>query len=411
MQATPQNYSKEFVGPVEVREALTESLNTVAVKLSNELGMNKLYNLLKQGGVTTLNKPSGYYGLPLILGGVEIPLIEITNLYASLANNGQYQKYKILKAEKHKKSQLLSKEANWILTNILTDVERPDFPSSWQYSKNRATIAWKTGTSYGHQDAWSVGYTPRYTIGVWIGNFDGSPSVGLTGSSMAAPILFDLFQAIEPTVSNQWFTKPDNVKIRKVCATCGTLATRHCDSLIDEYYITNNNASILNQRCEVPQAITIDKRTGLQAKNAIKQKHRSEKIYNIWPSEIATFLLKHGVPVRKAPPYEISNMAGQKYYPPKILSPVKNTIYYKRIDKIENKDHGIKLSAAVTNRVRKVFWFLNGKKIKSIDPIKDFIINPPIGKHTIMLIDDVGGKDSIILDIKDYRDVEKNIKS
>lgn len=407
---SPQNYSKDFIGPVQVHEALTESLNTVAVKLSNKIGMDKLYNLLKAGGVSTLNKPSVYYGLPLVLGGVEIPLLETTNLYASLANEGIYQPYKILKDNQtENKSQLISKEASWIISHILTDVERPDFPASWQYSKNRPTIAWKTGTSYGHQDAWSIGYTPRYTIGVWMGNFDGSPSIGLTGSSMAAPILFDLFQAIEPSISKQWFTKPENVQIRKVCATCGTLPTRHCRSLIDEYYIKNIKGSVLSERCDIPQAITIDKRTGKQAKDTVPVRYRKEKIYNIWPAEMATFLLKHGVPVRDAPPYEINNMAGQKYYPPKILSPVKNTIYYKRTDKIENKYHGIKLSAAVTNRVRKIFWLLNGKQIKKIDPIKDIIINPPIGEHEVLLIDDVGGRDTIKLIIKDYRELEYDV--
>lgn len=404
----PQNYSKEFIGPVQVREALTESLNTVAVKLSNELGMKKLYKLLKDGGVTTLSKPHTYYGLPLVLGGVEIPLLEITNLYASLANGGLYQPYKIVKEDRAKenKKQLISKEASWIISHILTDVERPDFPSSWQFSKNRPPIAWKTGTSYGHQDAWSIGYTPRYTIGVWMGNFDGSPSVGLTGSTMAAPILFDLFQAIEPTISKQWFAKPDKVQIRKVCATCGTLPTRHCSSLIDEYYIKDTNGQVLTKRCEIPQAITIDKRSGKQAKEGIPLHFRKEKIYNIWPAEMASFLLKHGVPVREVPPYEINNMAGQRYYAPKILSPVKNTVYYKRTDRIENKYQGIKLSAAVTNRVRKVFWFLNGKQVNNIDPVKDLIINPPIGEYEVLLIDDVGGRDSIKLIIKDQRELE-----
>lgn len=403
----PQNYSKEFLGPVQAREALTESLNTVAVKLSNKMGMDKLYNLLKAGGVTTLNKPSSYYGLPLILGGVEIPLLETCNLYASLANGGIYQPYKLL-TDDHRprvRSQLISKEAAWIVSHILTDVERPDFPASWRYSKNRPTISWKTGTSYGHQDAWSIGYTPNYTIGVWLGNFDGSPSVGLTGSSMAAPLLFDLFQAIEPMLSNQWFTKPEKVGVRKICATCGTLATRHCKSLIDEYYITDIEGPVLSQRCNIPQAITIDTRTGTQADITTRAIYRSEKIFNIWPSEMAMFLLKHGVPVRDAPSYEIDNMAGQRYYSPKILSPVKNTIYYKRTDNIMGEHQGIKLSAAVTNRVRKVFWFLNGKQLKKIDPITDIIINPPPGEYEVLLIDDVGGQDSIKLIVKDYREL------
>lgn len=418
---SPQNYSKEFLGPVQVREALTESLNTVAVSLSNKLGMNKLYDLLKAGGVSTLANPSAYYGLPLVLGGVEIPLIEITNLYASLANGGEYQPSQLVKNNSSDlnsdlnsevtKTQILSKEASWLITHILTDVERPDFPSSWQYSKNRSTIAWKTGTSYGHQDAWSVGYTPNYTIGVWMGNFDGSPSQGLTGSSMAAPVLFDLFQAIEPTTSNQWFAKPEHISQRKVCATCGTLATRHCQSLVNEYYITNVEGPVKSDRCEIPQAIAVNKHNNLQATAALSKRQSEEKIFNIWPAEISHFLLKHGVPVREVPPYDVNNMAGQKYYPPKILSPVKNTVYYKRTDKIDREHHGIKLSAAVTNRVRNVYWFLNGKQIQHIDPVEDVIINPPPGDYEILLVDDVGGRDSVKLSVRDHRELVNNVSN
>lgn len=407
---SPQNYSKEFIGPVQAREALTESLNVVAVKLSNEMGMDKLYNLLKQGGITSLNHPSAYYGLPLVLGGVEIELLELTNLYASLANGGEYQAYRLLRNAPYQanKVRLLSKEAAWIVTHILTDVARPDFPSSWQYSKNRATIAWKTGTSYGHQDAWSIGYTPDYTIGVWVGNFDGTPSNGLVGSHMAAPILFDLFQAITPAHNNhKWFAKPEAVGIRRVCATCGTLATRHCQTFVDEYFIKNAKGPALTQRCNIPQAIVIDTRNGMQASADTPPAYRREKIFNIWPSHMASFLLKHGVPLRNAPPYRIDSMAGQQYYAPVILSPQNNTIYYKRTDQFTNQQHGIKLSAAVTNRVRKVFWFLNGEQIAHTDPLQDIIINPPPGTYQLLLVDEVGGRAEMELIIKDYRDLQQ----
>ena len=405
----PQNFSKEFVGPIQAREALTDSLNVVAVNLSNELGIDKLHKLLQSGGITSLDKPASYYGLPLVLGGVEVSLLEITNLYASLANAGQHRAYKILRDQKNTAStQLLSKEASWLVSYILTDVERPDFPSSWQFSANRPTIAWKTGTSYGHQDAWSIGYTPEYTIGVWFGNFDGSTSVGLTGSQMAGPILFDLFQAIQPETTRQWFSKPEGVQQRQVCTTCGTRPTRHCQSLVNEYYLVNANGPAKTKVCDIPQAIIIDKQTGLQATSLTPAKNRIEQTFNIWPAEMAMFLHKHGVPVRNVPPYDLTNMAGQKYYAPKILSPVANTVYYKRLDRLTREQHGIKLSAAVTNRVRKVFWFMNGKLIKQVDPADDVIINPPAGEYRLELIDEVGGRAEVKLVIKDHRELAAN---
>ncbi|MFH0924118.1 MAG: penicillin-binding protein 1C [bacterium] len=405
---SPQNYSKNFTGLVDVHEALTESLNIVAVRLSRQLGINKFYNLLKEGGISTLDKPPDYYGLPLVLGGVEISLIELTNLYSCLANEGIYKPYKFLQAENDDSSgkKLLSKEASWLITHILTDLERPDFPESWQFSKNRSTIAWKTGTSYGHQDAWSIGYTPKYTIGVWVGNFNGTPSKGLAGSKVAAPLLFDLFQALQPTPSDQWFAKPEGIGTRKVCALSGRLPGRHCQSLVPEYYITNLDGPTSHEICEISQEISIDTRTGLQAKASTPSKYIKREVFNIWPSEIATFLLKHGVPIKKVPPYDITNMTGQKYYPPRILSPVPNTIYYRRLDKLSPDDQGIKLNAAVTNRIRKVFWFLNDKLITEADPTQDIFINPAPNIYQITLMDEVGGKDEIQLVVKDYRELD-----
>jgi penicillin-binding protein 1C len=410
---SPQNYSKEFVGLVRVRDALTESLNVTAVRLSKQLGVDKLYTLLKHGGIGTLDKPVDYYGLPLVLGGVEVKLIQLTNLYTSLANGGVFKPYKILQNPgsgnplgSHSQ-RLLSEEAAWLATHILTDVERPDFPASWQFSKNRPTIAWKTGTSYGHQDAWGVGYTPEYTIGVWVGNFNSEPSQGLSGSSRAGPILFDLFQALEAGSSGQWFAKPKGVKIRKVCAVSGKLPSRHCSRLIPEYYIENNSGVSMTKRCDIHQVIAVDTITGTQASVSTSPGDIEKKTVEIWPPEIATHLLKQGIPVDDVPAYDINNMAGQKYYPPVILSPVKNTVYYQRLDKLEISDHGIKLSAAVTNRVRKIFWFLDDRLIAETGVKKDVFINPGPGKYRVTLMDDVGGTAVVELVIKDHREIKE----
>ncbi len=407
---SPENYSKEFTGTVTVDEALTESLNVVAVRLSRKLGYKKLYNLLKKSGVSSLNKPVDYYGLPLVLGGVELKLIELVNLYSGLARGGVYRPFKTMKENKilFKKEEgvrILSNEATWLVSHIMKDVERPDFPESWMFTKNRPDIAWKTGTSYAHQDAWSVGFTPEYTIGVWLGNFDGSLSKGLSGSGTAAPVLFDIFQACLPSVRKSWSKRPEAVVNRKVCMVSGKTPSRFCKNLVSELYIKDLDGKTISENCDIHQEIAVDIRSGKQAVTETPKKYIRKKIYEIWPSEVATFLYKHGVPVRKVPPYESSSMAGQKYYPPVILSPVKNTIYYKRFDKVDPEDHGIKLSCAITNRSRKGFWFLNNKIIAETDLSKDIIINPGPGEYDIMLLDDTGGKATVTLIVKDSREL------
>ncbi len=404
---SPLNYSKDFRGLVTMREALAESLNVVAVTLSEKIGYQKLHLFLKQASITSLKDDADYYGLPLVLGGVELNLLELTNLYTVLANEGGFKTYLLYLENQdeddntNSETQLLSPEASWMITDILTDVERPDFPSSWEFSSTRPTIAWKTGTSYAHQDAWSVGYTPEYTIGVWIGNFDATPAKGLSGSSVAAPLLFDVFQAVAQN-PNQWFARPVSVQKRKVCADCGLPGNRYCKAEIEEYFIPTITGPVTSEICEVNQKIIVNKRTGFQATYETTSIDKLQKIYKVWPSEVAMFLHEHGVPVRNVPAYDINNMAGQKYYPPVIQSPVRNTQYVKRPDQLKDHEQAIKLRVATTNRVRQVSWFLNEKHIATVDPGEPVYINPPVGEYAIKVVDEVGGEDEVPLSIVAY---------
>jgi penicillin-binding protein 1C len=398
---SPQNYSKTFRGQVQVREALVDSLNVVAVRLSQQLGINKLYNLLAEGGISSLDHPAEYYGLPLILGGVEVNLLELTNLYAALANYGEYKPYKLIRdlhrsidsdslAAGSSGVQLLGPEASWLVTDMMTDVERPDFPASWQYSKTLPTLAWKTGTSYGHQDAWSIGFHPEYTVGVWVGNFDGSPATQLSGGSAAGPLFFDIFQSIvkDPT---KWFAKPVGVEQRFVCGLCGLPGNTHCPNTTKELYIPSVEGPVTNDTCQVMQKI---------------ETAAGEKLIPVWPAELAAFFHRHGLPVNHVPGYQANKMAGQRYFPPVIQSPVKGSEYIRRNDHLKNELQQIKLQVAVTNRIKTVQWYLDEKLIIETDqPYKPFFISPPAGHYKITVIDDTGGMDSVRLKVEDYRSV------
>lgn len=402
----PENYAKNFRGPVTVREALVDSLNVVAVNLTREVGLERFHELLKGGGLSTLTEEPGYYGLPLVLGGVEVSLIELSNLYASLAEGGVYRPYRLLEADPAgEPRRLLSPEAVWLVTHILTDVERPDFPQSWSFARNRPTVAWKTGTSYGHQDAWSIGYTPNYTIGVWVGNFDSRPASHLAGSKVAAPLLFDLFQALEETANRRWFARPARVQERRICSTCGRLPTPACRSFTTEYYIAGLKGPANDSYCRVPQFIAVDARTGSPAGDETPVEALERKVYDVWPSRMAAFLARHGVPVDRIPPYDPGNMSGEVYYPPEILSPVAGAVYYRRLDRLDVDDHAVKLSAAVTNRIRRITWFMDGKPVYQGSPWKDVLVNPPPGDHELRLVDDVGGEAVMTLQVRDHREL------
>ena len=142
---------------------------------------------------------------------------------------------------------------------MLTEVRRPDLPACFETSINLPKVAWKTGASYGHRDAWSVGYTPEYTIGVRVGNFDGVSSPSLVGSEVAAPILFALFNVLTTSATNQWFARPYQVQTRKMCALSGIPLSVHCPTSKVDYYIPCASS---NTPYSTHKLIAIDNQTG-----------------------------------------------------------------------------------------------------------------------------------------------------
>jgi len=384
----PINYDEAYHGVVTVEDALIHSLNVPAVNLYAELGPNGIHSFLQQVGVSTLPKPKDYYGLSLILGGCEVTLLELTNLYAGLANGGNLRSYRLLKTQPVEQGQQLLKEGTcYIISEMLSQLRRPDLPSSWEFSMNLPKIAWKTGTSYGHRDAWSIGYTPQYTIGVWVGNFDGKGLPALVGAEVAAPILFSLFTALENSSENRWFTQPASVSRRQVCVVSGMPLSKNCASAKDELYLPGISP---NQKCNIHQLILVDKKTGkrLCSHCRIGRKYE-EKIVEQWPAEIATWMERNGYPIEKIPEHfaSCSKLAsGEK---PIIRSPSANTEFKVR-PTVDLKYQKILLDASVSNRTKKIFWFLDGKLIFSEEPTQKVFVTPKIGSHNLMCMDDEG---------------------
>ena len=138
--------------------------------------------------------------------------MELTNLYAGLANGGKFKPIRFLFDDVNfEGKQLLSNGTCFILSELLSELRRPELPSVWEYSIDMPKVAWKTGTSYGHRDAWSIGYTPKYTIGIWIGKLDGIGVPELIGAEAAAPVLFSLINEINKPSAYNWFIQPETV--------------------------------------------------------------------------------------------------------------------------------------------------------------------------------------------------------
>ena len=230
----PQNFDRQFYGAVPASQALARSLNVPAVFLLRSYGVPRFHQLLQELGLTTLDKDASHYGLSLILGGGEGRLDQITAAYASLVQS--YMGY-----PEPDRSGGAGVEWNPValgyMFEALTEVNRPD-ELDWRLIASVRKAAWKTGTSYGFRDAWAVGMTPEYTIGVWAGNAQGQGVPGLTGARAAGPVLFDILNLLPET--HRWFPDPaSSMKTAKnvdevhgawaeVCAESGMLAGPDC---------------------------------------------------------------------------------------------------------------------------------------------------------------------------------------
>src|SRR6185295_6299478 len=154
-----------------------------------------------------------------VLGGCGVKLEELTNLYASLANQGALRNLKWTKEDTAlERYQLVSPAAAFVTSEILTEHMRPDLPNNYESSMHLPKVAWKTGTSYGRRDAWSIGFNKHYTIGVWVGNFDGLGVPQLTGADIATPLLFDIFNSLEYNSNSEWLRMPKDLDFRLACS-------------------------------------------------------------------------------------------------------------------------------------------------------------------------------------------------
>ena len=214
---TPQNFDLQFHGAVPAAEALARSLNVPAVHLLRAYGAPRFLEVLRDAGLSTLNRDAADYGLSLILGGGEGTLVDITGAYADMVRS-----YDGLTDV----SPFTDRIALWYTFEALKEVNRPD-ELDWKLVRSVRKAAWKTGTSYGYRDAWAVGVTPDYAIGVWCGNADGHGVAGMTGARTAGPVLFDLLGLLPP--SSDWFEEPlEGGVYLDVCKESGMLRSQEC---------------------------------------------------------------------------------------------------------------------------------------------------------------------------------------
>ena len=206
----PQNFDRQYYGAVPADEALARSLNIPSVFLLRQYGIPRFWSVLRDAGLSTVTQAPEHYGLSLILGGAEARLDEITAAYSAFVRG---------------EAPFSDPLARWYTFEALKEVNRPD-QLDWRLIRSVRKAAWKTGTSYGFRDAWAVGMTPAYTIGVWAGNAQGQGVPGLTGARAAGPLMFDILNLLP--YSDEWFSSPEGGSWVEVCTASGHLASPDC---------------------------------------------------------------------------------------------------------------------------------------------------------------------------------------
>lgn len=391
----PENYDEKFNGYVTVAYALEHSLNIPAVKSLQQLGYEKLIQKLSLCNFKQIQKDRNKLGLSLILGGCGTTLEELTGLFSSFANNGVYVSPSYTQTDTAgRKVNVLTPAACFMLNEILSKVDRPDFPVNWQATEHMPKIAWKTGTSYGRKDAWSIGYNKNFTVGVWAGNFSGTGVPDLSGANVATPLLFKIFNTIDYDSDAEWFTQPDDCDTRQVCSETGLIPAESCANKVLDYFIPLVSSSkVCNNLQEI--LISADEKISY-CKSCAPPNGYKKKLFKIVEPEMQAYFSENNVKFEKIPPHNPDCELIFKGSAPQITSPSNGTEYL-----ISKKNpEPLQLICKTANDVSKVYWYINNKFYKTSSAGEKQFFTPEEGPVKISCTDDKGRNRDITIRVK-----------
>lgn len=401
---SPMNYNREFDGAVPAREALSRSLNIPAVKMLQEYGVSRFYNVLKSKGMTTLDFPPDHYGLSLILGGAEGTLWDICRIYAAYASVLNHYGMEINVATKSGKLNEISVYQTdrkdwlpmetvrdcgsvWACFEALREVNRPENESGWEAYSDGRKLAWKTGTSFGFRDGWAVGTTPEYVVGVWTGNADGEGRPGLTGIGTAAPILFDIYKMLPATT---WFSTPweDLCKVA-VCHQSGYLAGPDCPES-DSSYIPLKG--LQSAPCAYHRIVHLNPEGTYRVnQNCAGSEGIRQEAWFILPPVMEYYYKTRNPLYRVLPPMkpgcqELTEIKQMEFIFPRetdrILVP----------NELNGNPGKVVFEVAHRQPGATIYWHLNDQLVKTTRTIHQLAINPGAGTFKLVLTDQNGNR-------------------
>ena len=400
----PENFLQHYDGIVKAERALSRSLNVPIIRMLQNYGLEKFHYRLQTLGFTTINKPANHYGLPLVLGGAEVTLEQITTAYANMARtlnhfadqSGWYNPNdfrpahylynpKTTPTKLQKQFPQFSAGAIWFTFDAMRTVERPNTSGEWEIFDSSRPVAWKTGTSFGFRDAWSIGIDTKYAVGVWVGNADGEGRPGLIGVYTAAPILFDIFKLL-PHSSN-WFSTPydEMVKI-PICKQSGFRPLAICEK--DTVWALKSHIKM--DVCKYHKIIHLDSTFQWQV-NA-----NCEDISNIkhlpWfvlPPVEAFYYKSKSPSYKELPPFRADCFKDNTQASMELIYPQMHAIIYVPKD-IDGKLSSTIFKAAHREETAIIHWHLDNQYLASTQHFHEIKLQPKAGIHQLTLVDERG---------------------
>jgi len=293
-----------------------------------------------------------------------------------------------------KGTKIITPEADYMVTKILLELHRPDLPNLYDQAQGIPRIAWKTGTSYGRRDAWSVGFNKRYTIGVWVGNFSGEGVAGINGAMTATPLLFQLFNAVDRDAENEWLTQPEGIASRLVCAKSGKLPNAFCDEQVMDNYIPGvSNNEHCNHLKEV--WVSADEKFSYCTSCLPVSGYKTKYYENVSP-ELAAYYDAFHIAYPHIPEHNPSctrSFDGQQ----PVINSLTNGMVYIITDRQQQQ---LQLSCTTANDVQKVYWYINDRFLKSTKIGEKTFFIPATPDVKISCTDDKGRNANIRIKVK-----------
>ena len=401
---TPQNFNMTYDGAVPARRALARSLNIPSVLMLQDFGVNKFYEELQRFKLRDISKRPDHYGLSLILGGAESNLWDLCRTYAGMSatvdyfnkSQGKYRSKEFAELNFEKSIQrdfgkeqydksILGAGAIWLTYNAMEEVGRPEGDEAWKFYDSSLKIAWKTGTSFGNRDAWAIGTSAGYVVGIWVGNATGEGRPELTGITSAAPILFDVFNLLP---RKNWFEAPLNdLAEADVCLQSGYLAKPGCPTV----------KQLIPLKGEKTQVCVYHKTIHLDAAQQFRVNSSCESVENIVTAEWFTlppvmewFYKSQHIDYKTLPPFRSDCLATQV--------PRMDFIYPKQNSKIfltksfDGEVQPVILKVAHADREAQLYWYVDDVYKGISKTFHEFEIAPQTGIHRITVVDESGNE-------------------